>query len=83
MTVTSFAEIDAETMKIKISDEIKILNKPISEIDFPDNALVGAIRRGDDVFIPTGNDHIQINDIVIIFMLHSSINDVEKIFSEK
>ncbi len=83
ITVTSFSEIDADIMKIKISSQLTIINKTLAEIDFPDGSLVGAIIRDEKVIIPTGNDKILFDDILMIFSIPKAINDIESMFSMK
>jgi trk system potassium uptake protein TrkA len=51
---------------------------PLREIDFPKDAIVGAIVRGSEVIIPNGSTVIQPGDRVMIFALTSAIKEVEK-----
>jgi trk system potassium uptake protein TrkA len=80
-SVLPFNEIDAETIGINVTQNSKILNKPIKNINFPEKSIIGVIIRGDRVIIPTGNDEIRLGDKVIIFLLPEAIAMVEKIFT--
>lgn len=81
LSVTPVPYIDAETIKIKISKKISLLNKPLSSIKFPSGMIVGAIMREDEVIIPHGNDEIKLGDIVIVIVLPQSKKQVEKLFA--
>ncbi|MCK4812528.1 MAG: Trk system potassium transporter TrkA [Candidatus Marinimicrobia bacterium] len=81
LSITPVPYIDAETIKIKISEKISILGKPLNEVKFPKGMIIGAIIRSNHVIIPHGDDEIQLNDIVIIFVLPESKKQVEKIFA--
>ena len=59
----------------------KIIKKPLKTLKFPRHAIIGAIVRGDDVIVPTGNDFIDLNDRVMVFALPESIKKVEKFFA--
>ncbi|RKY53946.1 MAG: Trk system potassium transporter TrkA, partial [Candidatus Neomarinimicrobiota bacterium] len=81
LSVTPLPYLDAETIKIKISKKIPLLNKPLSKVKFPSGMIVGAIFRNDEVIIPHGDDQIQIDDIIIIFVLPQSKKQAEKMFA--
>ncbi|MBN1849996.1 MAG: Trk system potassium transporter TrkA [Deltaproteobacteria bacterium] len=70
--------IDAEALET--SD---IVHKPISELKFPKGALIGAIARGDETFIPHGESVIEPKDRLIIFALHKVIPKLEKMLTVK
>ncbi|MDZ7797051.1 MAG: Trk system potassium transporter TrkA [Candidatus Marinimicrobia bacterium] len=81
LSVTPVPYLDAETIKIKISESVSILDKPLNKIKFPEGMIIGAIIREDDVIIPYGDDVLKLNDIVILFVLPESKAKAEKMFS--
>lgn len=81
LSVTPVPYLDAETIKIKISESVSILEKPLNKIKFPEGMIIGAIVREDDVIIPYGDDVLKLNDIVILFVLPESKAKAEKMFS--
>ncbi|MBP7552976.1 MAG: Trk system potassium transporter TrkA [Spirochaetes bacterium] len=82
-SVSTFSEINAETIDLTISEKLNILNTPLKNIKFPDGMIIGVIIRNDDIFIPTGDDEIIINDKLILFLLPAAVPEVEKFFSRK
>lgn len=69
----------AEIMEIVASSHMKLIDTPLSELEFPDGVIVAAIHRGLTVIIPTGDTVIQKGDRVIIFSLLTELPDLEKL----
>ncbi|MCR5481493.1 MAG: Trk system potassium transporter TrkA [Clostridia bacterium] len=68
----------AEIMEIIASEHMKIMNKPLKDLDLPAGVLVAAIhRRGSRVIIPSGDTVIQEDDRVIILCLLSELTNLE------
>ncbi len=80
-SVTYFSEIGAEAIEITILDKISILEKKLSEVDIPNGMIIAAIIRNKSIIIPTGNDCLLFNDRVIVFVLPSSLKEVDVFFS--
>ncbi|HOJ64557.1 MAG TPA: Trk system potassium transporter TrkA [Spirochaetota bacterium] len=82
-SVSTFSEINAETIDLTISENINILNIPLKNVKFPKGIMIGVIIRGDDIIVPTGEDILMLNDKLILFVLPSAISEVERLFSRK
>ena len=80
MNVASMSGINAEVIELIPNKGSKITKKPLREVGFPKNAIVGAVMRENQVFIPVGNTQIKTGDKVVVFALPSDIHDVEKLF---
>jgi len=83
ISITPFAEINAETVGMEITEPIGIINTPLQNIKFPRGMIIGVIIRDEEVIIPKGQDTIQLGDKVIIFNLPSALQEIEKLFSKK
>ncbi len=81
VSVASIPGIAAEAIEMIPRPGSRITRKPLASVNFPANAILGAVMRGDDVFIPVGNTRIQPGDKVVVFALPSAIRDVEKMFN--
>lgn len=81
VSVASIPGTAVEAIELIPKEGSKITRKVLSEANVPKNAILGAVRRGNEVFIPMGNSQIQAGDKVVLFALPSAIHDVEKIFS--
>ena len=58
-----------------------ITKAPLRDVDFPRDALVGGIARGDDAFIAVGDTQVLAGDRVVIFTSPQSARKVERIFN--
>lgn len=71
---------DAEVLEYIVAPESAITKKPLKEMGFPANAIVGGIIRGNDAFIAVGDSHIQAYDRVAVFALPEAVKEVDKFF---
>lgn len=78
--IASLPGIDAQCIEYIAKDGSKISKKPLMDIHFPHNAIVGAVLHDDRVVIPQGDTRIQPGDRVVVFSLPHAIDDVEKLF---
>jgi K+/H+ antiporter YhaU regulatory subunit KhtT len=62
--------------QVIISENSNVVNKLLKEILLPKEALVSAIKRGEEVIIPDGNTQLKKGDQVIVI---GKKDDVEKI----
>ncbi|MBA7512782.1 Trk system potassium uptake protein TrkA [subsurface metagenome] len=80
ISLTLLKEGEAEVIELMVSPHSKIINTPLRKANLPQNSIIGAIVRQDEVIIPHGDDIIQPEDKIIIFALSSDIKKIEKIF---
>jgi trk system potassium uptake protein len=71
---------DAEVFEFIAKADAKITQKPIKELDFPEEAKIGGIIRGEEGYIAHGDTQIQEGDKVVVFTLPSGIKKLEKFF---
>jgi trk system potassium uptake protein TrkA len=82
--IISLATIEgsnSEVLEIEVKAETGILNTPLKELHFPRGAIIGAIVRGENYEIPTGESRLAAGDRVIIFTLPGSLSKVERFFA--
>lgn len=73
----------AEIMEIVAHSHMKMIDKPLSELNLPSGLLIAAIHRGQEVIIPKGDTKIKWNDRVILVSLLSEIADLETLLKNK
>ena len=78
LSVSSLPEENAEAFEAIALETSDLVGRPLSEVDFPKEALVGALVRNSQVIIPNGSTVIQPGDRVMIFALTTAIPEVEK-----
>jgi trk system potassium uptake protein TrkA len=79
VSLTTIAEGKAEIMEAEAREGSILIGKTLREVELPKKTLVGGIIRGNSIIIPSGDDKIELGDRLIIFTLHESIKQVEKL----
>jgi trk system potassium uptake protein len=71
---------DAEVFEFIAKSGAKITQRPIKNLDFPEEAKIGGIIRGNNAFIAHGDTEIMEGDKVVVFTLPAGIKKLEKFF---
>ncbi len=71
---------NAEVLEYIVAPETAITKKPLKDMAFPKNAIVGGVIRGNDAYIAVGDTHIQAYDRVAVFALPEAVKEVDKFF---
>jgi trk system potassium uptake protein len=58
-----------------------LVTRPLKELDLPEGALVGAVLRGDQVIIPSGDARLEPDDDVFMICTTDAIGAVERLLS--
>ena len=67
----------AEVIELDVAAESPIVGRPLAEVAFPRGAIIGAVIRQENIFIPGGADVIEPDDILIVFALTQARRQVE------
>jgi trk system potassium uptake protein len=78
--IASLHGVDAEVIEYVIHQESKITKFTLRELKLPNQAIIGAVIRGKDTIIPTGDFRLSLNDKVIVLALPSVIGKIEQFF---
>ena len=57
-----------------------ITTGPVKDLNFPKEAIIGGIIRGNESFIAKGNTNIKPYDRVVVFALPTALAKVNKFF---
>lgn len=71
---------DAEVFEFIAKADARITQKPVKDLDFPEEAKIGGIIRGEDGYIAHGDTQIKAGDKVVVFTLPSGIKKLENFF---
>ncbi len=71
---------NAEVIEYTVAPGAAITQGPIKDIDFPRNAIIGGVIRGNEAFIAVGDTVIQPYDRVAIFALPETIKEIDRFF---
>jgi trk system potassium uptake protein TrkA len=83
ISVAPLREEQAEAIEAEALETSDIVNTPLSEVNFPPGAILGAIVRGGEIIIPQGNTIVIPHDRLIIFALQDVINQLECLLTVK
>ena len=71
---------NAEVLEYIVAPDTEITKRPLKDMGFPANAIIGGIIRGNESFIAVGDTHIQAYDRVAVFALPQAVKEVDKFF---
>ena len=70
----------AEVLEYIVSPGSAITKTTLMNMNFPGNAIIGGIIRGNESFIAVGDTQIQAYDRVAVFALPEAVKEVDKFF---
>ena len=71
---------NAEVLEFIVAPDTAITKKPLKDMNFPRNAIVGGVIRGNESFIAVGDTQIQAYDRVAVFALPEAVKEVDRFF---
>jgi trk system potassium uptake protein TrkA len=71
----------AEAIEAEALETSKIVNVPLSKVNFPKGALLGAIVRDSEIIIPRGDSVVEPKDRLIVFTLRKAVPKLEKLLT--
>ncbi len=71
---------NSEVLEILVKKD-SIIGVPLKDLHFPQGAIIGAIVRGENYEIPTGESRLESGDRVVIFALPGALARIEKFFT--
>ncbi|HHI71429.1 MAG TPA: Trk system potassium transporter TrkA, partial [Rhodobacteraceae bacterium] len=77
--VYSIGDAEAEVIEAQVMSTSPISGRTISDIDFPEGVLVGAIMKDGKVVRPSGNTRIDEGDVIALFALADDVPEVERL----
>jgi trk system potassium uptake protein TrkA len=71
---------DAEVVEFRVPAKARVLKRPLCDLRFPRSAIVGAVIRGDEMFVPGGDFHFHEGDQALVFTLTEALSELERMF---
>jgi trk system potassium uptake protein TrkA len=81
VAISRIGEGMAEVTELLVEPGAPVAGKPLRDIRFPPDALVGAVLREGSMTVPSGDTVIQAGEKVVIFSLTSSTEKVQSLFT--
>lgn len=80
LSVQYFTDTKAQTLEFVVHKNSKVTRKPLKELEFLHEAIIGGAVRDNKPFIPIGTTQLQENDKVVVFCLPGFSSKVAKWF---
>lgn len=71
---------NAEVLEYIVAPDTKITKAALKDLNFPRNAIIGGVIRGNDSYIAVGDTKIEAYDRVAVFALPEAVKEVDKFF---
>jgi trk system potassium uptake protein TrkA len=82
-SVTLLGDSNAEMIELVIPVGAPVVNKTLKDIPLPKGTLVGAIMRGEQVIIPSGDDVIKVDDRLTLFTIPENVPRIGHFFESR
>ncbi|MCL2862674.1 MAG: Trk system potassium transporter TrkA [Methanimicrococcus sp.] len=79
-TLRSLPQAGSEVLEYLVTEKSEMLGKPLRDLQFPKDAIVGMITRGGEQIIPNGNLEIFPGDRVIVLSKPEAYGKLKKLF---
>lgn len=82
-SIATLSISEAQMIEYITQEGCKITQKPLKDLKFPQNAIVGGVMRNDRLIIPQGNTKIKAKDRVVVFALPEALPKIDRLFSKE
>jgi len=79
--LTHLYGVDARIQEFIVKKNSKVTQKPISELNFPENNIISGVVRNGKGYVTLGKFQIKAEDKVIVFSLPQSNSDINSFFN--
>ncbi len=81
VAAVTLLESGAQVIELRVPKGCRVAGRPLSRVDFPEGAIVGAVSRNGEVIVPTGRDVLEAGDDAVVFAVEDAVDEVEEIFA--
>ncbi|MEM6946389.1 MAG: Trk system potassium transporter TrkA, partial [Pseudomonadota bacterium] len=71
---------EGEVIEAQVMSTSALAGKRLRDITLPRGSIVGAVRSGQDVIMPTGDLVINVGDVLVLFAVRTAVHKVEQMF---
>lgn len=80
VSVATLRGTGAEVIELVVQPDSRIVGRPLRRAKIPEGVIIGAVARGDQVFVPVGETVLQPEDKVVVFTVPQARESLEKLF---
>lgn len=81
--VYSIGDAEAEVLEAQVLGTSEIAGSLLRDIEWPEGAMVGTIRKQGKIILPRGDTRIEEGDVLTVFALRDDVVAVEQLFQVK
>jgi len=81
--LASLPEVKAEVLELIAEADSPITKKPLKDLKFPKNSIIGAFSRGEEVILASGDSHVRAGEPVVAFCHEDAVPQLEKLFTKR
>ncbi|UCG38116.1 MAG: Trk system potassium transporter TrkA [bacterium] len=81
--VASLPECKSEVLELIAEPDSPVTRKPIRDLKFPKNSIVGAIHRGNEVILAVGDTQVREGEPVVVFSQEDAVPQLERLFMRR
>jgi len=81
--IQMFSTLKMEAIEVEAEKNSKATRLPISNLNLPHGSIVALVNHNGHLTIPDGDHQVLPDDTVLIFCIHSKVNEVNKIFQSE
>ena len=78
-SIYTIGDGEAEVIEAQVLSTSPLAGKTIGEADFPEGALVGAVRKGELLEKPNSRTLLEAGDVLVVFVLKSDVPELERL----
>ena len=80
ISIAGIHGVEAEILEYEVNSNCKIANRRLRNLEFPKEAVIGGVIRGQKGYIALGNFEFENNDRVVVLSKPEALNAVEAFF---
>lgn len=81
VVAVTLLESGAQMIELRVPEKCPIAGHPLSELDFPKEAIVGMVLRDGETIVPSGASVLQPGDDVVVFTVDATVDRIENFFA--
>jgi trk/ktr system potassium uptake protein len=62
----AFANSDIELLELQVRNGMRCCGERLVDLDLPSGMLVGAVKRGEEIYVPRGDDTLNTGDTILL-----------------
>ncbi|MBN3523350.1 potassium/proton antiporter [Paenibacillus apiarius] len=83
LELVSVGKTNMDMVKKTVEPGTSVENRPLHELNLPDDTLITAVIRGEEMIAPKGTTKLQAGDVAYVLVAKKQRDEIRKLFTEK